>query len=226
MRDKPPFVRAAGHLGKLDRVRTRQLQTLMSVDDLVQAVFMELTKLHEATNTLAFFLSDNGYLWGEHRLVADKRWPYTESVGVPLLVRWPGHFPSGAVDERLAANIDVAPTIVQAAGLPSGQDLDGRSLLKPTRRTQLLLEYWSAYGNVPGWASLRTSSYQYTEYYMIVGRSRVTFREYYDLSTDPDELVNLLHDGTHANDPDVGALHAALVRASSCHGTSGPVACP
>jgi arylsulfatase A-like enzyme len=61
----------------------------MSVDDLVQAVMSELTKIHQADDTLAFFLSDNGYMWGEHGLVADKRWPHTESVEVPWLMRWP-----------------------------------------------------------------------------------------------------------------------------------------
>ena len=118
----------------------------MSVDDMVQRIFDELDAMGETSDTLAIFTSDNGYLWGEHRIGEEKRFPYTESVGVPFLMRWPGHVSAGAVDDRLAANVDILPTILDAAGVVPAllYPLDGRSLLTSTSRHRQLLEYWKS----------------------------------------------------------------------------------
>ena len=98
-----------------------------------------------------FYLSDNGYSWGEHRHVG-KFVPYTESIRVPFLVRWPGRLPAGTVDDRLVATVDIAPTVLQAAGIAPdpGDPLDGRSLLDGRRRGRLLAEYWRDQANDPG----------------------------------------------------------------------------
>ena len=88
----------------------------MSVNDLVGRVLDEISRLGEDGRTLAIFTSDNGYMWGEHRIV-DKRFPYTESEAVPLLVRWPDHVTPGTVDDRLVSNVDIMPTLLEAAGV-------------------------------------------------------------------------------------------------------------
>ena len=90
-----------------------QLQTLMSVDDMVGTVMTRLQTLGELSNTLVIYTSDNGYVWGEHRLggdyglAAQKRYPYTESVRLPLYVRWDGKVPAGSTDR--AAQWDGGP---------------------------------------------------------------------------------------------------------------------
>jgi arylsulfatase A-like enzyme len=201
-------------------IRERQLRTLMSVDDLVGTVFETLTAMGEEQNTIALFLSDNGFMWGDHSLGAEKRFPYTPSVKIPLMIRWPGHIAPATTDARLVANMDVAPTILGAAGLSLDPKfrLDGRSLLAPHSRDRLLLEYWrSPDGGPPPWASIRTPTQQYIEWYSDEGGS-VTFQEFYDLAADPWQLQNLLADADPGNDPDVGTFSAMLASARSCGG--------
>ena len=222
--DKPPFVQAE-HATLEDgrKAREGQLRMLMSVDDLVKKVAATLRRTDETRDTLAFFVSDNGYLWGEHGVKA-KGTPYSAGVHVPLLARWPGHIEEGTADGRITAIIDVAPTILDAVGLEPDADepMDGRSLLDRTwTRPRLLLEYWRWKGSTaPPWASIWARHYQYTEYYD--GAGEITFREYYDLDDDPWQLDNLLHDGRPANDPDVGPLHDRLTADRSCVGTACP----
>ena len=200
---------------------------------MVKDVTDELVANGELDNTLIFFLSDNGFLWGEHGLTR-KAAPYTPSVQVPFLMRPPGGI-SPFEDQRLVANIDVAPTALQAAGvLTTSTEMDGRSLLTENARDRILLEYYDESAaprkrfQAPSWASIRTTGYQYVEYYGPNG-STVTFREYYDLDQDPYQLDNLLGDGDSSNDPDpvtLLLLSQQLSRDRTCSGTSGPSACP
>jgi arylsulfatase A-like enzyme len=236
--DKPPsFRKIDWSLADGRRVRDGQLRTLMSVDDMVGRLFATLHELGETRDTLAFFLSDNGYLWADHHLGGDrntagqKRLPYTDSVRVPFFMRWLGHLPAGTRDTRLAANVDIAPTVLEAAGIPQDPakpPLDGRSLLAPDARNRLLLERWRERVApwIPNWASLRTRDYQYIEYYADDGVTTI-FREYYDLRRDPWQLTNLLHDGNPNNDPNVAPLRRQLAADRQCSGTGpGASACP
>lgn len=220
--DKPPFVtrRLVGN-ADAETLRARQLRTLMSVDDAVGALFDELARSGDDERTLAIFTSDNGYTWGEHGLVARKLVPYTPSVAVPLLIRWPGHVSPGTVDQRLASTVDVAPTALAAAGVRPDARLpvDGRSLLDADRRRRLLLEFWSV-GAVPDWASVRARKHQYVEYYDSDGT--VVFREYYDLRRDRWQLTNLLQDGVPGNAPDTSSLARQLAADRRCAGDACP----
>jgi arylsulfatase A-like enzyme len=195
----------------------------MSVDDLVVELFGALAKLDERRDTLAIFISDNGYLWGEHGL-ASKRFPYTEAIRVPLAIRWPGHLRAGGIDERMVANIDVAPTLLDVTGIDVDPDepMDGRSMLSPGEREALLFEYFGAdKGESPPWASYRSHDYQYIEYYDET-TGLLTFREYYDLTNDKWQLENLFGDSDPANDPLMPLLSAELAEAKSCAGSSCP----
>ncbi|HEY7668248.1 MAG TPA: sulfatase-like hydrolase/transferase, partial [Actinomycetota bacterium] len=223
--DKPPTVRWRTYsLSQAQSLRAAQLRTLMSVDDMVQEVFDRMTALGE-TNTLAIFMSDNGFLWGEHRIGSNKRFPYTEAFDVPMMMRWPGHVAAGVTDPRFVANVDITPTILDATGTSPQvvYPLDGHSLLSSYARSHMLLEYWRSpdADGIPGWASIRTSTYQYTEWYAD-DRVTVTFREYYDLVNDPFQLVNLLADGNPANDPNVAPLSAMLAADRTCVGSNCP----
>jgi arylsulfatase A-like enzyme len=222
---KPGYLaeRTDGRLAEAAKVRTGQLRTLLSVDDLVDRVLGRLQATGELDDTLLFFLSDNGYSWGEHRHVG-KFVPYTESIKVPFLVRWPGRLPAGTTDDRLVATIDIKPTVLAAAGIRPrpGEVVDGRSLLDGRRRDRLLAEYWRDQANAPGirdWAALRTPAWQYIENYdqPAVG----TFREFYDLNSDPGMDRNLLADDDPANDPPA-SVAAELAAARTCAGEACP----
>lgn len=97
-------------------------------------------------NTLLVFLSDNGLMWGEHR-VQGKFVPYNGAARVPLAMAWPGRLPAGRVDARLALNIDVPVTIAAAAEAPH-RDVAGRNLLRRWKRAGFVLE--AAAGRSPG----------------------------------------------------------------------------
>jgi arylsulfatase A-like enzyme len=220
-RDKPLYVQKKSRgIRTANWTRRLQFRSLVSVDDMVEAIFDELSAQGEK-DTLVFYISDNGRHWSEHGLGA-KGTPYSQAVNVPMMVRWPGHFPGRVKDSRWAANIDIAPTVLQAAAVPqdSATPMDGRSLLDPTwRRDRILLEYWCNVGVCNRWASLRTRTDQYVEYY---DQGEVIFREYYNLRKDPWQLVNLRRDGVRGNDPPVGPQRAALEQAKACTGASCP----
>jgi arylsulfatase A-like enzyme len=227
-RDKPPHVQAESvDMTEVEAERANQLRTLMSVDDMVQTVFQTLEATGETSDTLAIFLSDNGYMWGEHGMRA-KGDPYDPSVRVPMYMRWPGHVLADATDNRMTANIDIAPTIAAAVGgiFPQAP-VDGRSLLDPMQaRTRLLTEHEGEHseeeGPGHGWAALRTPTSHYIEYYDSAEHQRIVHREYYDLGADPFELENLLGDANGANDPPTAALSAQLAADRDCSGSGCP----
>jgi arylsulfatase A-like enzyme len=222
--DKPPEIsrQRADLSGEREHVFDQQHRTLMSVDDMVAKVYEAISRLGER-DTLAFFLSDNGFLLGEHGLYA-KRLPYDEAMRVPMYMRWPGVVEAGT-DVRLVTNADIAPTVMQAAGLetPAGNQMDGHSLFdQGYARDRVLIQQWENWKKgFPSWAGIRATDYQYVEYY---GRdeSTVVFREYYDLGDDPAMLENLLADGSSDNDPDVRTLSKRLALDKRCRGTSCP----
>lgn len=92
----------------------------MSVDDLVGGLFRHLEALGEE-ETLAVFASDNGFLWGEHGL-RSKGLPYTEAVKVPPSCAGRA-VAAGRTDPRLAAGIDIAPTVLSATGVAPASSL-------------------------------------------------------------------------------------------------------
>jgi arylsulfatase A-like enzyme len=142
-------------------------------------------------------------------------------------MRWPvGGVRAGQTDRRVASNVDVAPTIFTATGVDPGYKVDGRSLLETWVRDRMFFESWRSPGSpAPQWASVRTDGYQYVEYYDAAGD--VTFREYYDLDTDPWQLRNRMAPGDPSDDPPgLPLIHAQLAADRSCSGTTPPQPCP
>ena len=222
--DKPPYISSRRHrtsLGWIKTIRKRQTRTLMGLDRAFMTLVETLEKNNELDDTLIFFISDNGLMWGSHR-VATKRVPYLEATDVPLFMRSPTGAGAGAEDDRLAANIDLAPTILDASGITGEpvESMDGRSLLDDWSRDRILLEMPAQVGTVPRWASLRTKTYQYTEYYGTTGA--IEFQEYYDLIADPYQMTNLLGDGNLTNDPLTLPLTIGLALDSRCRGQDCP----
>jgi arylsulfatase A-like enzyme len=223
--DKPPWVRSLRFsLSQARIVRTAQLRTLRSVDDMVGGVLTHAESLGELSDTLVIYTSDNGYVWGDHGLGGDhgtagqKRFPYTASVRVPFFLRWDGHVRAGSIDRRLTGMVDVAATVLEAAGVDPDYQLDGHSLLSRYSRRRILLEYWLDAGapGIPAWVSLRTPTAQLIQWFEPSGA--IAFREYYDVREDPWQLVNLLHD-RDPDDPNIRKLVVELRTDATCAGT-------
>lgn len=217
--DKPDFIApfTQDNPRPVKRLRKKQLRALMSVDDLVGSVFSRLEKMGEADNTLAVFLSDNGFFWYEHRLGAGKRLAYDEAVNVPFFVRWPGRVEAGSVDPKVVANIDIAPTIYDALPTEPSYTVDGRSIFQ-SQRSEIFLEYLDPQQPYPKWHSLWSPGSTYIRYYESDGQPR----EHYD-ADDPWQLENVYRDGIDGNEPaDEAALDLLLQQYSTCAGETCP----
>jgi len=131
--DKPRFIREAPYLS-LNEIHTyrvyyqKALESLRSVDEGVKTIVDTLGGLHRLRNTYIVFTSDNGFFYGEHRLTGGKFIAYEPATHLPLLIRGPG-IKAGTSTGELAANIDIAPTILELAGVTADKSIDGRSLV-------------------------------------------------------------------------------------------------
>ena len=226
--DKPQWVRQRSFKrAKARKIYVRQQRTLIAVDEMVDKVFAQLEELGEAENTLAFYISDNGYLHGEHGLIG-KRFPYTDSIKVPFFARWPAKLQGGVVDPRYALNIDITPTIMEAVAMPTEPaplPVDGISLFGEEQHEYVFTEQWgNANKGMPDWASIRTDDYQFIQYYVTGSGGYPLEREYYDLREDPWQLESIYGDGVTRNNPrDSGYMRALLRGARTCE---GPEECP
>jgi arylsulfatase A-like enzyme len=241
--DKPPHVQDMSRpkhttAARATGVRRQMLRRLMSADDVNASIRQALAALGEEENTLVLYLSDNGFLWGEHTL-EDKREPYEPSVRVPFYAAWPaGPLEAGTHDPRIAANIDVAPTIYDAAGVEADYSVDGESLLSGEPRARILIEgfpggpsarrdplyaaFWS-----PGWL-YRENDYADEGTDACYDDDPATacepyadqpnHDEYYDMETDPFQLENQL--AVRPPDAAIRLLSAELRAARACRGAS------
>ncbi len=130
--DKPSFIKEAPYLSLSD-IHTyrvywdKQLEALRSVDDGVKALVDTLGSLHRLRNTYIMFTSDNGFFFGEHRLIGGKFLAYEPATHLPFLIRGP-HIKAGTESGEIVGNIDVAPTILELAGVAPDKSVDGRSM--------------------------------------------------------------------------------------------------
>ncbi len=184
-----------------DTLRRSMLDALVEVDRSVGAIVDELRREGMLDDTVIVFTSDNGMLLGDHRL-GGKLWPYEGSIRVPLVVRSPW-IDAAQTDDRLALNIDLAPTFAELAGVTPATGVDGRSLADRIRnereadpwRTAFEVEYLGhahPAGAPPDYRGIRTERYVFVEY-------DTGWRELYDLREDPDELQNLAGDPARAS---------------------------
>lgn len=144
-------------------------------------------------NTLVIFTTDNSYLMGEHHL-RGKSIPYEECMRLPLFIRYPLWYQPGTlIDSSLTLNIDIAPTILEAAGVIDTFNMDGTSIHLVTanqfKRLNFLYEQNSEIGDSS--SSVRTfrdNYFQYNRYYC-----SDTTEELFDLLVDPYQKKNLVH---------------------------------
>jgi arylsulfatase A-like enzyme len=188
------------------------------VDDAMRDFRDKLRALGQLDNTLVLFTSDHGLLWGDHGWLR-KSVPYRPSLEVPFYLSWPGGgLGAPKADDRLTAHIDIAPTLLDAAGIKADTPHDGHSLLGTHDRDHLLAEWWWNRQDkqpIHSWATYIGKTEQYTEYYRLrldkngrlpgdTNSGEVLFREYYDLLHDPYQLTNKLHGATTAQEHRLG----------------------
>ena len=175
-----------------------QLRCLASVDEGVGQIVAALEKSGQLDRTVIVYTSDNGYLMGEHGRFDDKRWPFEASIRLPLLVRYPPLISGGSVRDQLVLNIDIAPTLLELAGVAPLEPMHGQSMVPVLRdadspwRKAFLAEYFleKVVPRVPGWQCVRTERWKYVRY---TDRPE-SFDELYDLQADPQEEHNLAAD--------------------------------
>lgn len=178
----------------------RYAETLLAVDEGIGRVLDYLEQEKLLDSTLVIYMGDNGFAFGEHGLI-DKRTAYEASMRVPMIMQCPELFPGGRTVEQVVANLDIAPTILSAAGLQPPAHMAGASLLPLARgeqvpwRTELLYEYfWERnFPHTPTVFALRTSQYKFIRYHGLWDVD-----ELFDLRADPHEMRNLAYEAAHA----------------------------
>jgi arylsulfatase A-like enzyme len=208
--DKPPWKQSLGGLDAaeqrhVDELRRAQYRALLAVDDAVGTIVRSLRATHSLKDTIVFFLSDNGYLWGEHGMDG-KGVPYDESIRVPFVVRYDRLVPHSRIVRAPALNIDIAPTIAELAHLDA-PPMDGTSLAPilsgegRLNRREFLVDHVGA-GQVPTFCALRSRGYMYAAY-------SDGSEELYSLREDPFELDNRIRQASPVR---VRRLRAKLTR--------------
>jgi arylsulfatase A-like enzyme len=196
--DKPAWVQAlplltAEQIAEIQNFRLRQLQSLHALDQAIDSLLNLLAEQNQLDNTFVLYLSDNGYLLGDHRIY-DKNFVYEESIHVPFALRYLPLVSEPRLETKLVANIDIAPTIYELAGIPIPHEVDGRSLVpvmigQSEWRDALLIESWP--GRAP-YAAVHTENFVYVE-------SDGDRSELYDLMNDPYQLNNQIDNPTYAS---------------------------
>ena len=185
---------------QFDDFYRRYAETLLALDEGVGQVLDFLVEHRLDRSTLVLYMGDNGFSLGEHGLI-DKRHAYEESMRVPMLAWAPGFVRGGTTIDAMVRNIDVAPTILDLAGVAPTQPVDGRSVLpllrgeRATWETELLYEYYweDAFPHTPTVFALRDARYKYVYYHGVWDRP-----ELFDLAADPAERRNLAADSSQA----------------------------
>jgi N-acetylglucosamine-6-sulfatase len=205
-------------------VRAR-LEMLLGVDESLAWIVATLEEAGTLDRTVIVVLSDHGYFYGEHHLNEERRLAYEESARIPLIVRFPPVAKAGATPAALVQTIDLAPTVLELAGVSDPVKRHGRSLVpllrgeQPPWRTSLLVEYYSdtVFPRIRnmGYQAVRTERHKYIHYLELPGMD-----ELYDLEADPFERENLM--GSEREPDLLPALQAELARLQRETGYTAP----
>jgi arylsulfatase A-like enzyme len=168
------------------------LSTAASLDRNIGRTLDYLDKQGLTKNTIVIYMSDQGFYLGEHGWF-DKRFIYEESFRTPMVMRYPGVIKPGTVSQNFVMNLDIAPTMLDAAGIAIPKDVQGKSMLpqlkdeKTAGRKVMFYHYYeNGEHSVSPHFGIRTSRYKLIRFY-----KRVNSWELFDLQKDPDEMNNL-----------------------------------
>ena len=177
------------------------LRCLSSIDESLGKVLATLEEMGELDNTVIIYSSDNGYFMGEHTYL-DKRLAYENSMRVPMVIRYPELIHKNTTVKQKCLNIDLAPTILNLAGLDIPNYMQGESMVDLLKgndvddwRDAILFEYfkdtyWPYAG--PNQIAVRTDRYKLVDCFL-----KKDIDELYDLQTDPGEMTNLINDSSY-----------------------------
>lgn len=176
---------------------------IAQVDEQVGRMLAALDRTGQRENTVILFMSDHGEALGDHGLVHKGCRFFDGLTRVPLLWSWPGHFGAGVRSDALVELTDIAPTLMELAGLPVPETMQGRSLLPilageadpGKHRDSVRCEYYDALHR-PGQETFGT---MYRDRrWKLVRYHNLGLGELYDLEADPHEFVSLWDDPAHA----------------------------
>jgi arylsulfatase A-like enzyme len=207
---KQPKLRNAELAKRTDKYQCR-LETLLSVDEGVGEIVKALRKAGELDQTYFIYVSDNGFIQGEHRIKGGKAVPYEGAIRIPMIIRGPDVV-RGENAKELVSNVDVVPTILDLGGAKASLPMDGRSFESSLRDTgvsdgrAVLIE---SQHDPEVFVGVRTSRYLYVE--RATGES-----ELYDLRADPDELDSVAETPVYSEAR--ASLRATLERLIACTG--------
>jgi N-acetylglucosamine-6-sulfatase len=184
-----------------DELYRQYCQTLHGLDENIGRVLSYLDESGLNESTLVIYMGDNGFALGEHGFY-DKRDAFEESIRIPMLAYAPGLIAPGTKVTQMVQNIDIAPTLLDAAGVsgnsagPEAAKMDGRSFLPllrgqaPLWRDHILYEYYWEWNfpATPTVFAIRTERYKYIFYHGLWD-----YDGFYDLQTDPHERHNLIN---------------------------------
>ncbi|MCZ7649220.1 MAG: sulfatase-like hydrolase/transferase [Planctomycetota bacterium] len=205
---KPPYQKKFATESKFDpgKLSARDHRMLRAaywamcdlIDVHVGRMLDALAESGQRERTLVIFTSDHGELLGDHGIYHKGPFLYDGALRVPLIVSWPGRIPGGRRSGALVELNDLAPTLLDAAGLPRHPGMQARSLWEPLTssgplerfREDLYAEYYNSNPNKPGQycTMLRTPAHK------LVAWHGQRMGELYDLKADPNELRNLWDD--------------------------------
>ena len=188
-------------VGSLEGMMKDYYSGLVAVDENIGRIFDYLEKKNILDDTAIVQSSDHGFFLGEWRLF-DKRLMHEPSIRVPLMVRYPKRIPAGTVRKEMVLDVDMAPTILDLAGLPVPKHMQGKSVLPLAQaadakfRNEWFYEYfeWPNPEGVPPCRGIRTERYKLIEYTLDPHEF-----EMYDLENDPKETQNLYGMAEHAD---------------------------
>lgn len=209
--DKPALARPVDYTdprspkgGLPDAIVKDRLRMLSAVDRNVGRLLASLTAKGVLDETIFVITSDQGFFYGEFGLAQERRLAYEPSIRIPFILRYPGLAKPGSKPKALVSNVDVAPTLLDLAGVRIPANMDGRPIASvfknPSRkiRNELQIEYYSdrEFPRIQnmGYKAIRTNRYKYIRYDVLTGMD-----ELYDLQKDPYELKNLLPAGAPGN---------------------------
>lgn len=183
-----------------ERTIRQRAEMMLAVDEGIGRILDALEQEGMLDNTVVAFSSDNGFFYGEHGLTTERRLPYEESIRNPLIIRYPPLVPPGSQPGGLALSVDIAPTMLELAGVPVGDHIQGRSLVPLLRgaeegwRESILVEFFTYENPFPhltdmDYRMVRTQRYKYIHW-----MQHPDLDELYDLENDPFELDNLVDD--------------------------------
>jgi len=197
---------------KYQRYMRDYLATVQSLDDNIGRLLTFLDTSGLSKNTIVIYTSDQGFFLGDHGLF-DKRFMYEEALRMPFLVRWPSVIKAGTRSSALALNADFAPTFLDAAGLVTPAEMQGRSLLPILRgrtpadwRTSMYYRYY----HDPGDHNTRAHYGVRTRTHKLIYFWKKDQWELYDLVNDPRELHNLY--GQPGHEEVTASLKTELLR--------------